>query len=302
MNHPRIAIIVPVFNGLAFTQKCLPVLYEMIDLSGRPGHQLPVVVVDDGSSDGTSQWVSKHFPEVHLLQGDGGLWWSGGVNKGMKYALDALQADYLLWWNNDIIPRKDYLKQLLGILQGVSERIIIGSKIFVLNDGVIWGMGGRFDPVKGTRHMFGERQPDGKPYQQPFEVDWLPGMGTTLHRSVIDAIGFLDEKKFPQYHGDSDYCLRAKSAGFRIMAYPELVIYNDSSNTGLFHQESYSRLIQSLTSIKSVYGFRKDLLFLNTHASSFRAYLPFTVKYVKYIGGFFKWKMLNAVGVKKKPK
>ncbi|MFO7977565.1 MAG: hypothetical protein R6U64_02795 [Bacteroidales bacterium] len=147
--------------------------------------------------------------------------------------------------------------------------------------------------------MYGERQQDDARYQKAFVVDWLPGMGTTVHRSVIDTIGYLDEHNFPQYHADSDYSLRAKSAGFQIMVFPELVIFNDNTNTGLFHQNSYSRLFQSLTSIKSIYGFKKDLRFLQTHSTSYRAYLPFARKYFKYIGGFLKWKMLNALGVKK---
>lgn len=299
MNHPKVAVIIPVFNGLEFTRKCLPLLFELKNLSGMPSEQVPLVVIDDGSSDGTFQWISKQYPEVHLLQGNGGLWWSGGVNLGMKYALEGLKADYVLWWNNDIIPQKDYLIQLFRILSEVSDKVIVGSKIFILNDKLIWGMGGRFDPVKGTRYMFGERQRDDEQYQKAFEVDWLPGMGTTLHRSVVDAIGYLDEKNFPQYHGDSDYSLRAKAAGFQIMAFPELVIFNDNSNTGLFHQNSYSRLIQSLSSRKSIYGFKRDLRFLRTHATSYRAYLPFVKKYYKYVGGFFKWKLLNAFGIKK---
>lgn len=299
MNHPKVAVIIPVFNGLKFTKKCLPGLYELINTAGKSKEQVPIVVVDDGSSDGTHQWISEHYPEVHLLQGDGGLWWSGGVNMGMHYALEKLAVDYVLWWNNDIIPRKDYLSQLFNILSKVSDQVVVGSKVFVFNDDLIWGMGGRFDPVSGLRYMYGERQRDDVQYQQAFGVDWLPGMGTTLHRSVVETIGYLDQENFPQYHADSDYSLRAKSAGFQIMAFPELVLFNDITNTGLFHENSYSRLFHSLTSIKSIYGFKRDLRFLQTHSTSYRAYLPFVKKYYKYIGGFFKWKILNALGVKK---
>ena len=294
-----IAIIIPVFNGLDYTRNCLKSLSGLISNSAFSNHEFKIVVVDDGSTDGTASWVSEYFPSVHLIFGDGNLWWSGGINKGVSYALAELKAEYVLWWNNDIQPSEDYFEELVKKLENQSSDTIIGSKIFILNSDRIWGMGGRFDSYTGLRHMHGEQENDSEFYKKPLKVDWFPGMGTIIHREVFDRIGFLDERNFPQYHGDSDFTFRAKKAGFKLIAFPELVIYNDNTNTGLKHNSRFIDLYRTLTNTKSNYNLKKDIVFYNKHGDSVKAYLPLIKKYFRYIGGFCKWKVLNVFGIKK---
>ena len=160
-------------------------------------------------------------------------------------------------------------------------------------------MGGKFNPSNGRRHMYGEQEEDSDAYHEPIEVDWFPGMGTLVHRNVYEKIGSLDEKNFPQYHGDSDYTFRAKKAGFRLVAFPQLIIYNDNTNTGLKHGGNAGGLIKSLTSIKSNYNLKKDIVFYRKHTNSPLAYFLLFNKYFRYTGGFYKWKILNALGIKK---
>ncbi len=298
MHH--LSVIIPVFNGIGFTQKCLPVLKDRISKIKNEKYKVTFVIVDDGSTDGTSQWVEEHYPEVYLLKGNGNLWWSGGINKGITFALDELLSDYILWWNNDILPHENYFVNLFDILKRQSVNVIVGSKVFVLNKDIIWGMGGKFDAFSGSRFMYGERSADTERYLRPFEVDWFPGMGTVFHRSVFEKIGLLDEKLFPQYHGDSDFTYRAKKAGFTLIAFPDLVIYNDNTNTGIKHNGSIKYLYRSLTSIKSNYNVSKDIAFFRKHSQSVKAYVPLAGKYVRYIGGFLKWSLLGVMGVKRK--
>jgi GT2 family glycosyltransferase len=297
MKALSLSIIIPVFNNLSYTRKCL----QNLDIltAGIIDHKIFTVVVDDGSTDGTSEWIKDNHPEVYLLKGNGSLWWSGGINMGVRFALTDLKTDYILWWNNDILATDDYFKNLFEILKLNDDYSIIGSKIFILNKNVIWGMGGKFDARKGTRFMYGEQAADSDQFKNPFEVDWFPGMGTTIHRSVFEKTGYLDEKNFPQYHGDSDFTFRAKKAGFKLIAHPSLVLYNDNTNTGLKHQGSFINLYKSLTSIKSNYNIKKDIQFFNIHARSPIAYKILLNKYLRYIGGFFKWKLLGTVGLKK---
>jgi GT2 family glycosyltransferase len=296
----KLSILVPVFNNLNFTKKCLTNLKHEIDQTKVDDLSLDIVVINDGSTDNTASWVKANHPEVHLLKGDGNLWWSGGINKGVVYSLDELNADYILWWNNDILAKENYFNKLYNILKTNSTNTLIGSKIISIKGDQIFGIGGIFDPVKGIRYMIGNEVPLKKDiFHEPIEVDWFPGMGTTIHKSVFQKIGLVDEKNFPQYHGDSDFTYRARINGYKLIAYPSLLIENDMENTGLEHEDSFNNLMQSLTSIKSNFNLRKDILFINKYRISHRAYNILFKKYITYIGGFAKWKLLGIFGQKR---
>lgn len=293
----NITIIVPVFNGLEHTKKSMHSLFHLCrieDLNSR----FNVVVVDDGSQDNSYEWIRENYPQVLLLQGTGDLWWSGSINAGVEYALGDLNSDYIVWWNNDILPDEQYFRKLESILNNIPDKTIVGSKIFMDEKrSIIWSMGGIFNPRTGRKYMTASGFADNGKYSEPVQADWLPGMGTITPRSVYDKIGLLDQGRFPQYHGDSDFTLRAGSAGYSIKVFPELVIYNDTSHSGIRHNESFNRLILSMTSIKSNYNIKKDLLFYRKHVTSAYAYTTLIEKYFRYIGGFIKWKVLRVFGV-----
>ena len=85
----EIAILLPVFNNLDFTRSTLEELGGLRD--GVDGANFNIVLIDDGSTDGTSEWVQQNHPEVILLHGDGNLWWSGAINMGAQYAIEKIK-------------------------------------------------------------------------------------------------------------------------------------------------------------------------------------------------------------------
>jgi len=299
MIQIKIAVLIPVHNGIHFTIKCLDGLFPMISEKRGSNAEFQLIVIDDGSDDGTMEWISHHHPHTIILKGDGNLWWSGGINMGTRFALEELNYDYLLWWNNDISPAADYFNALETILIKDAPRIA-GSKIyFAHNPQVIWSMGGIFNTRNGEKFMTGMNQNDSEEFNRIYNADWLPGMGTIVHRSVVDKIGLLDDKNFPQYHGDSDFTFRAKLAGYDIKVYPQLKIWNDKSNSGLLHRDRLNLLFRSLNDIKSNYHIGKDFLFYRLYATSVLAYQTLVIKYCLYVGGFVKWRILSLLGVRK---
>lgn len=296
----KVSIVFPVHNGLRYTKMCLKSLFGFIDNIGKDKAEFYVVVVDDGSTDGTYEWISKNYIRVKLLRGDGNLWWSGGINLAVDFAINEMKTDYIVWWNNDILPDKDYFKNLLNILENNRPDTIVGSKIYLSKDqDIVWSMGGIFNPITGFKDMIGTRQPDSDQLQNPVQCDWLTGMGTITHSSVYQEIGMVDEKNFPQYHGDSDFTFRAKKHGFNLIVNPRLKIYNDTDNSGLIHNDNTSNFFRSLFTIRSSYNIAKEFKFYRMHAETIRAYIPFLGKYGKYIGGFIKWKLLGIIGKKR---
>lgn len=303
MKHLHIAILLPIHNGLVFTIKCLQNLEENLKYPEVNRNDFTIIVIDDGSTDGSAQWIEKQYTNIITLTGDGNLWWSGGINKGIKHALDQSTISHILMWNNDISIQEDYLFKLHDALNCYPPNTIIGSKIyFADNPSIIWAMGGVFNRRTGNKYPFGTLQKDGPEYEVPFEADWLPGMGTVVHRNIFEKIGLMDDQNFPQYHGDSDFTLRAKLAGYKLLVLPQLQIWNDKSNSGIQHHNSFRNLIRSLYNIKSNNHIGKDVLFYRKYATSLFAYQVLWKKYVLYIGGFFKWRIINLFGVKKESK
>lgn len=294
----NIAIIIPVYNTFSHTKKCLQEIFS--DLESRNLQSFyHVIIVDDGSTDGTSQWISENHPETVILKGDGNLWWSGGINLGIKHAIQNLKSDYVLWWNNDISSEPAYFHNLFELLKDKTIEIG-GSKIYYANSNRVWSMGGYFDTVSGRKHMIGMNEPDQDQFNDITEADWLPGMGTFIRTDVFQRIGLVDNVSFPQYHGDSDFTYRAKLAGYRIFVYPHLKIWNDKSNSGILHDNSLKQLIKTLADTKSQYHFYKDIAFYRRYATSVFAYRTLAYKYCYYLGGFVKWKILNSIGLSKK--
>ncbi len=295
----NLAILIPVFNNLDYTKSCLKRINSCL-LEANHSIQINTIVIDDGSTDGTNEWLKENEKTITILNGDGNLWWSGGINMGATYAVETLKADYILWWNNDIEPKNDYFKNLFSHLENNPLMNIIGSKIYIKNTDKLWGYGGYFNPKNGKKGLYGNWEDDKPEFLTPKLVDWLPGMGSVFPAGVFKTIGYLDQKNFPQYHGDSDYTIRAKVSGYSITVFPDLILYNDTTNSGLRHNDTFKVLKKSLTSVKSNYNFKKEFLFYKKHGKSLYVYVGFLSKYLFYIGGFFKWKLLGLFGVKRK--
>ena len=251
MKHLHIALLLPIHNGLEFTRKCLENLKDNLEHPGVNREHFTLIVIDDGSNDNSARWIAKHYSKTVILTGDGTLWWSGSVNKGIEYALKQPATSHILMWNNDIFVKSDYLSNLYDVLNQFSSNFIIGSKIYFADaPSTIWAMGGIFNRKTGKKYLLGNLKTNAPEYDLPLEADWLPGMGTAVHRNVFEKIGLMDAQNFPQYHGDSDFTLRAKHSGYKILVIPQLQIWNDKSNSGLHHFNNFPLLLKSLYDIK----------------------------------------------------
>jgi GT2 family glycosyltransferase len=292
-----VAILVPVYNHLEYTKQTLKELSIRLQ---NVDYKIHIVLIDDGSTDGTSKWVEDNFPDIIILKGDGNLWWSGAINMGAKYAITELRADYLLLFNNDVQIDDNYFPVLFKILAEDNSTTLIGSKIYVSEQpDLLWSMGGYFNPKTGRYGMFGYYEKDSEKYNRLTEVDWLTGMGTLIPGKVIESIGYWDNINFPQYHGDSDYTYRAKLNGFKVIVHPSLKMYNSVKNSGIEHEGSIKQLIRLLTDVRSKCNLKKNLKFYHLYASSLRAYLPLIWLYFQIVGGFFKWKILKFFNFRK---
>lgn len=185
-----------------------------IDDQHRNGWDYKLVLLDDSSSDGTSEAVREQFPDTILLSGSGDLYWGGGMNASMKVAIHH-QPDFIVMLNDDCMLHSDAIQTLLSTHEGLQSQsigrdaIVIGAMLEPsLNEVSYSGFVrlSKWRPVKLRRL---------DPTGVPVPVDAMNGNLCLIPKSVYQAIGPVDGRLIHQL-GDIDYAYRAWRAGFTV--------------------------------------------------------------------------------------
>ncbi|MCK8114081.1 glycosyltransferase family 2 protein [Anaerosoma tenue] len=231
-GHPAVWVIIPVRNRWDLTKTCLG------SLVGQTYSAYSVVVIDDGSTDGTAEHLAQEFPEVAVLSGDGELWWTGATALGVGWVLEQCsQDDFVLTLNNDTTVDPDYIEVLLGVAAARHRRALIGSVAVDNRDCDTIVDGGphiNWVTAKGGSHHSGESlqtvRGDGIAHTEP---DLLPGRGTLIPVRCIREIGSFDAKRLPHYGADYEFSARARRAGYGLVMSYEAPVYSEVEATGV---------------------------------------------------------------------
>jgi N-acetylglucosaminyl-diphospho-decaprenol L-rhamnosyltransferase len=254
-----IFIVVPVHNRKALTERFLECLAK------QRFRDFTVIVVDDGSTDGTSELIGDRFPEVALLRGDGNLWWSGATNLGIRHALqNASEDDAVLIINDDLEIDPVYLDRLYEVWQS-SPNTLIGSVVVDLDDPDRIFCGGerlgRWFAKSRWLNTGKKLSAFGSDYR--VKVSLLNGAGTLIPIPVFHKIGLYDEKHF-QHGGDTELPVRASNNGYSlIVAYDAVVKIHPETTAGINVQRNYSLrdLKTFFFGIKSYYRLKYRIFF-----------------------------------------
>ncbi|HEB57146.1 MAG TPA: glycosyltransferase family 2 protein [Gammaproteobacteria bacterium] len=257
MNENKIAVIVPVHNRKECTLNCLRQLHN-VDASGR---ELDVVIVDDGSSDGTSEAVREKFQSVIVLRGDGNLWWTGAINKGIEYALDRNYKG-VLFLNDDLELDKKFLCELFSVVEENPGALVSSLKLRRTSGGDAEIITAGFDISGYLMRIVNRRQ--GEIYDEISipEVetcDALTGAALYVPCQVISDIGLLDFNKFPHNWGDIEFTRRASLKGYKCLVATRSHIFtedNPNYHRTYFIESSKGEYIRNMfDSHKFSYGF-----------------------------------------------
>ena len=194
---PTTFVILPVHNRRAITLRCLANLQQ----TGVFGWA-QIVVVDDGSTDGTGDAVRAQFPAVRILPGDGNLWWGGAIRLGMDDAMRS-GADFLVWLNDDCLPAPGTLRRLVDHVARTGG---------VASGWAGTPSGGSYGALRATWRGLQPAAIPGADGVQPCEA--AGGNCVAFARAVVDAIGLPDAARLPHALLDADYTLTATRAGF----------------------------------------------------------------------------------------
>jgi GT2 family glycosyltransferase len=203
-----VAVLMTCHNRRENTMACLERLFSQCLCENAHLHAF---VVDDGSTDGTSEAVREAYSEVSVLQGDGSLYWTGG----MRMAVDAARRrgfDFYLWLNDDTMLDPDSIQRLLRAYHGLRDRcvrpvIVVGS-IRDPESGE-FRYGGAVHVSKWHPLRFRHIEPDA---EQPRQCDVFNGNCVLVPHEVVEIVGNL-HPKLVHAAGDYEYGLRARNRG-----------------------------------------------------------------------------------------
>ncbi len=216
----KASVIVLSWNGMSDLRDCLDALQSQ-DLA-----DFEVIVVDNGSTDGSADFVAAQYPDVLLIRNAHNLGFAAGNNQGLR----AAAGDVLVLLNQDTVVRSGWLEALVEVIETHPQCGIAGGKA-LYPDGRIQHAGGYVDAKGGGSH-YGHQQRDEGQFDQVREVDYVTGATLAISRQAYEAIGELDEGFAPAYFEDVDWCFRAREAGFRVVYTPQAVLMHKESSAG----------------------------------------------------------------------
>ncbi len=208
MKHPKVVIVILNWNGLQDTLECIESVFK------SDYDNFGVVVVDNGSSDGSVKAIRRNYPQTVLFENRENLGFTGGNNIGMRYAVEN-GADYVWLLNNDTVVEEDTLKKLIktgdespniGLISPVVYFYDLPEKIQFCGGFVDWTNRSIVHPDDNHLNI-------DKDFVSGKNV-CLWGTALLIKSGVIRKIGYLEEKFFA-YWEDIDYSIRSVKAGFR---------------------------------------------------------------------------------------
>lgn len=285
----NLAVVIPTYNRKEYLRT---LLNNLSNQNTQEKVKLIIVVVVDGSTDGTIEMLEKDFNQIHIVKGDGNWWWTKSVNEGIKYAQQKFNPNNFLLLNddNEILP--NYIQTILNI-SSQNPNSIIGSMTISIDKPHLISFAGtkkrtkpflkRINYIKNFS-ILDKLEPKFKNTLLP--TYGLCGRGTLIPSPIINKIGYLDER-LVQYGSDDDYCLRTWKMGFPVYIHTGCQVLNHTNLTSqgaAFKKDKLLIFIKSFFNIYSVNSLKKTILFYWKH--SIKILLPIVLLYV--ILGTFK--------------
>jgi len=237
-----VSIIILNWNGKDFLNKCLTSIITNTDYK-----DYEIIVVDNGSVDGSIQLVEKNFPNVKLIKNHKNLGFSKGNNIGVRNS----KGDYMLILNNDTeMVDKNWLNNAINLFETDEKIGVIGCKL-LYPDGKLQHAGGKINFLNPhfSSHIGIGKNPDKVSYNRFYEVDYITAAAMFLKKELVKKIGLFDDIFSPIYYEDSDFCIRARRAGYKVIYAPNIKIIHHESPSKKQHENNYINYISTRNKI-----------------------------------------------------
>ncbi len=238
MRAPTVSIIIPTYNGRAHLEECLRSLHALI----YPSDRREIIVVDNGSTDGSLEYVKASYQEVTVVRNEKNMGFAGPCNQGAECS----QSEYLAFLNNDTRVDSEWLNELTRSIdspKGKAEKVVCAAGKIVSWDGRILDYGGGVMNFHGHGHHLGMGQPaSASPsHEQPTLFACAASM--LIRRDVFFEVGGFDTDYFA-YFEDVDLGWRLWLFGFQVLYCPTAIVFHRGQGTAALSQADRKRLLE----------------------------------------------------------
>lgn len=272
-QFPSVAIVIVNWNSFDVTAQCL----ESLKSLDYPNFQ--VVLIDNGSNDGSGRKLKSEFPEVTLIESHNNLGFTGGNNLGIQYALD-YGHDLVMLLNNDTIVTPTFAGILIERLTSEGLVAIQPKIMFNYDRSIIWNAGGKFLSFLSLPKTRGEGLKDDGRFDSLRYTDWITGCCFLIQADTIREIGLLDDKFFI-YYEDTDWSLKLRQLGIQLGFEPSAVIYHEA---GMSDKNRDKHGEGNVSPFAHYQGVRNHLFIVRRYAKGLDLLGSWSYQVVKIIG------------------
>lgn len=210
-----IYILLPVHNRRAITEKFIDCLISQTYINYH------LILIDDGSTDGTSKMVAAHIYSLTIIRGSGDWWWAGSLQQGIDWLKRvAVDDDTILFINDDVTFDPDFLLKGIKLLDQFGGMLL--PQVMNIDTGCVEESG-----VEANL-----RNLTFKTAASSDRINCLPTRGLFMRMKTLQMVGDFYPRLLPHYLSDYEYTIRAYKIGVRLMTSPELSLISDENATG----------------------------------------------------------------------
>lgn len=249
MNNCKIAVVILNWNGKNFLEQFVPTIID-----NTP--EASVYVVDNGSTDGSVEWVTQNCYPVSMIK----LTHNEGFCRGYNLALKQIEADIYVLLNSDVEVSKGWLPPLVNTLLSSENMAACQPKIknfYHKNQFEYAGACGGYLDAMGypfcRGRIFDTVEDDNGQYDMPIDITWASGACLAIKAAIFHQVGGFDEDFFAHME-EIDLCVRLKMLGYGIKCVPQSVVYHVGAGT-----------LSKNSPFKTYLNFRNNLFLLHKH-------------------------------------
>lgn len=270
-----IYVIIPLYNRINYTKKIISCLREQTLRSN-----IKIIVVDDGSTDGTGKWLKKQN-DIETLRGNGKLLWAGAVNLAIKNILKkGTKNDWILLINNDVEIKNNYVEILYNIARN-NYPAVVGSIVKSKNEKLI-SIGPKILTHKLKVKEIYNNKFTFKKSEISRNIDVLSGRGVLYPLKSIIEVNGLRPNLIPHYFADYDLSLRVKKKGYNLLISMNAVVYSDDNFDLVKEKRKKENIIYKNFARKSSSLFYAKFLFWWTAISNIEK-ISLPLRIIKFI-------------------